>query len=198
MYGFHERKIITKLIAVFEASGIITACKGVWGSLIILAANPHQESCTGIHAFVCKLYVSYRRCVDIIEDLSDLCGPRFIIFVDTQSGCYRIRVRESYQNKLDFFTSSETKKTYIKFYLSALRILWYFTPLLYSHYEKSGQLFLLIRSMLSASILLIFQLYVMQMLSLIICYSTLTILVHFFITFLVFVKFLPNIVCLLN
>ena len=58
VYSFHESRIMTKLIADLEANKLIRDCEGPWGSLLLLAANPHQESCTNISAFIWRLCVS--------------------------------------------------------------------------------------------------------------------------------------------
>ena len=99
---------MTKLIADLEVNNLIRDCEGPWGSLLLLAAKPHQESCTNISAFIWRLCVSYRplnkitlgfefpipRCVDSIEDLGDSCGPIFTISLDARSGYHQIRVRK--------------------------------------------------------------------------------------------------------
>ena len=85
VYGFHESKIMRKIIADLEANKLIRDCEGPWGSLLLLLAKPHQESCTNILAFIWRLCVSYLplnnitlgfefpipRCADSIEDLGD-------------------------------------------------------------------------------------------------------------------------------
>ena len=116
---------MNKLVADLEASDLITDCEGAWGSLLLLVAKLHQESCTNIHAFIWIFCVGYRplnsitlgfeflipRCVDSIEYLDDSCGPIFIISLDTRSGYHPIRVRKCDQKKLDFLPSSGEKKT---------------------------------------------------------------------------------------
>ena len=107
VYGFHESKIMNKLIDALENSGLIRDCEGALGSLLLLAAKPHQESCDDINSFIWRLCVSYRalnsitlpfqfpipRCADSIEDLGDSCGPVYKIFLDARSGYHQIRVR---------------------------------------------------------------------------------------------------------
>ena len=124
--GFHDSKIIIKLIVDLEANNLIKDCKCPWGSLLLLAAKPDQESCTNILAFIWILCVSYRplnkitlgfefpipRCADSIEDLGDSCGPIFTISLDSRSGYHQIRVRKCDQEKLVFFTPNEEKKTF--------------------------------------------------------------------------------------
>ena len=105
---------------------MVTDCTGPWGSLLILAAKPHQEDCTDICNFIWRLCVSYRllnsitrdfeftilRCDDSIEDLRNYCGNIFIISPDTRSGYHLIRVRKCDQERLVFFTLSGINKTY--------------------------------------------------------------------------------------
>ena len=43
-YGIHERKIMDKHIQVLEANDWICDCEGPWGSIVVLAPKPHQES----------------------------------------------------------------------------------------------------------------------------------------------------------
>ena len=126
VYDFHENKIMKKLITDLEANNLIRDCEGPWGSLLLLAATPHQESCTNILSFIWRLYVSCRplnkitlgfefpilRCADSIEDLGDSCGSIFTISLDARSGYHQIRVRKCDQEKLVFFTPSGEKKTY--------------------------------------------------------------------------------------
>ena len=126
VYGFHESKIVNKPIDTLENSGLIRDCEGAWGSLLLLAAKPHQENCDDIDFFIWRLCVNYRalnsitlpfqfsipRCTDSIEDLGDSCGPVYTISLDARSGCHQIGVRNSDQEKLAFFTPSCEKKTY--------------------------------------------------------------------------------------
>ena len=100
---------MTAQIADLEANDIITDCEGSWGSLLLLATKPQQESCDDINTFVWRLCVSYRplnritlgfeftipRCADSIEDLGDSRGSLSIVSLDTRSGYHQIRVRES-------------------------------------------------------------------------------------------------------
>ena len=88
-------------------------CVGPSGTLLILAAKPHQKSCTNIGNFVWMLCVSYRslngvtpslefhipRYLDSIEDFGDSYGKLYFIFLDARYGFHQIRVREYDQNK---------------------------------------------------------------------------------------------------
>ena len=94
-YRFYERKIMNKHITVLEDSRLITECEDSWGSLLLLAAKPHQEMCFNINDFIWRLCVSYRpltsitrsfeypisRFADSIEDLSDSCDPLSMIYL---------------------------------------------------------------------------------------------------------------------
>ena len=127
VYEFYQRKNLNKFIDDLENSNPIRKCEGAWGSLLLLAAKPHQGSCEDIHAFLWKIYVDYRalnsitlwfefpisHCVDSIEDLVDSCDTLCQIFLDARSGYHQIGVRKSDQEKLAFFTPIGSKKTYI-------------------------------------------------------------------------------------
>ena len=140
VYGFHESKIMTELIANLEANRLIRDCEGSWGSLILLAEKPRQKSCTNISVFIWILCVSYRllnkftlgfnfpipRCADSIEDLDDSCGPIFTISLDTRSGCHHIKVRKCDQEKLVFFTLSGEGR-HMNFYPSDQQMPYLFT-----------------------------------------------------------------------
>ena len=128
-----------KLISALENNDLITVCEGDWGSLLLLAAKPREESCTNIYAFIWKLCVGYRalnsitlgfeitipRCTNIIENLVDSSGLLSIISLDARSDYHQIRVRESDQKKL--FSHSVEQRKRIKFFLSVLQILKHFT-----------------------------------------------------------------------
>ena len=118
---------MSKQISDLEHNNWIRDCTGPWGALLLLAAKPHQESCTNIDEFVWRLCVSYRalngvtrsfefpipRCSDSIEDLGDSYGKLYFISLDARSGYHQIRVRESDQEKLAFFTPDGKKKCFV-------------------------------------------------------------------------------------
>ena len=58
-YGVHETKIMFKQISDLDHNNWIRDCTGPWGDLILLAAKPHQESCTNTDQFVWRLCISY-------------------------------------------------------------------------------------------------------------------------------------------
>ena len=172
-----RKQNITKLIFTLEASGFITDYKGYWRSLLLFAANPRQESCTDIHTFILRLYVSYRtlnaitfgfeflipRYADSIEDLGDSCDSLSIIFLITWGGYHQIRGQESDQKKLSP-TTSGTKKTYKVLPFVPTHALAIYSVMMQS-LRKSSCFCLLIRIISSASNLLLFQLYLMTRLS---------------------------------
>ena len=147
VYGFHESKIMIKLIADLEANKLIRDYEGPWGSSLLLTAKPHQESCTNISAFIWRVYVSYRplneitlgfefpisRCADSIEDLGDSCGPIFTISLDTRSGYHQIRVRKCDQEK---FLADKRRQT--KSYPSNQQMYHLFTLQWCSLYGRNG------------------------------------------------------------
>ena len=126
VYGFHESKILTKLIADLEVNKLIRDREGPLDSLVLLAAKFHQENCTNILAFIQRICANYRplnkitlgfefpvpRCAGSIEDFGDSCGPMFTISLDARSGQHKLTIRKCDQEKLAFFTPSEEKKTY--------------------------------------------------------------------------------------
>ena len=120
------RAIRNQFIDDLEDSSLIRDYEEAWGSLLLLGAKPHQESCDDIDFSIWRLCVSYRvlnsitlpfqfsipRCADSIENLGDSCGPVYTISLDARSGYHQIGVRKSDQEKLAFFTPSGEKKTY--------------------------------------------------------------------------------------
>ena len=100
---------------------------GPLGTLLILAAKPHQKSCTNVDQFVLILCVSYRtlngvtrsfefpipRCCDSIENLGDSYGKLYFISLDARSGYHQIGVREFDQENLAFFTPEVKKKLFV-------------------------------------------------------------------------------------
>lgn len=142
VYGFHEIKIMTKLINNLEESDLIFDCEGASESLLLLTAKPHQESCQDIHAFVWILCVSYcalniitigfefpiSRCADSIEDLGDSCGSLYNISLDARNGYHQLSVRKNNQEKIAFFTSNRTNKTYKVMPFGPKMILYFILP----------------------------------------------------------------------
>ena len=125
-YNIHERKIMDKHIQILQANDYICDCDSPWGSLILLAPKPHQESCNNIQDLFWRLCISYcslngvtesfefpiPRCTDSIENFGDFSGRMYFISLDARSGCHQIRVRKCNQEKLALFTPNGTKKTF--------------------------------------------------------------------------------------
>jgi len=59
-YGPHEKPIIMEQIKLLLANDWIEKCGGAWGSMIVLAAKPHQEHVDDISLFIWRMCVSYR------------------------------------------------------------------------------------------------------------------------------------------
>ena len=59
-YGPYESEIIMKQIVSLLKNDWIKECAGPWGSMIVLAAKPHQEDITDITKFIWRMCVSYR------------------------------------------------------------------------------------------------------------------------------------------
>jgi hypothetical protein len=103
----------------------IEECGGAWGSLIVLAAKPHQEHIDDIADFIWRMCVSYRklnsvtlafaypipRCDDAIDDFGDGVG-RLFISLDAHQGYHQILVRLSDREKLAFFAPDQKKYTF--------------------------------------------------------------------------------------
>ena len=51
-YGPHEKPIIMDQISSLLANDWIEECGGAWGSMIVLAAKPHQEHIDDIKKFI--------------------------------------------------------------------------------------------------------------------------------------------------
>ena len=113
-----------KYIHIIEANDCICDCEGPWGSLILLAPKPHQDSCNNINDFVWSLCTSYcplngvtksfefqiPRCVDSIENFGDFSERMCFISIDARSGNHQICVRRRDQENLAFFTASGKEK----------------------------------------------------------------------------------------
>ena len=96
-YGPHKTKIIVKNINVLRDNGFIEKITtGGWGSPIVLAPKPHQETVHDIADFVWRMCVSYRRlnkytnpfqypincCDAVLEDLGDIAGILYFFSLD--------------------------------------------------------------------------------------------------------------------
>ncbi len=108
------------------ANGWITECTGPWGSMIVLAPKPHQETIVKLDDFVWSMCVSYRklnsvtcpfeypipRCSDAIDDFGDGHGSLFMMSLDNRQGYHQIAVRPTNQEKLAFFRPDGKKYTF--------------------------------------------------------------------------------------
>jgi hypothetical protein len=52
VYGLHESKIIHQLLDVLRRNYWSRRCGGQWGSMIVLAPKPHQETIDDIKDFI--------------------------------------------------------------------------------------------------------------------------------------------------
>ena len=126
-YGPHETKIIIKNINVLRDNGFIERITtGGWGSPIVLAPKPHQETVNDIDDFVWRMCVSYRglnkitnpfqfpiSCCDaVLEDLKDGARTLYFFSLDAAQGYNQIKVKKSDKDKLAFFGPDRFKWTY--------------------------------------------------------------------------------------
>ena len=58
--GIHESKVMTDQIEALNNNKWIRDCKGVWGSMILLAPKPHQEDVVNMKDVVWRRCASYR------------------------------------------------------------------------------------------------------------------------------------------
>ena len=60
-YVPYESEIIMKQIVSLLKNDWIEKCAGPWGSMIVLAENPHKENITDITKFIWRMCVSYQK-----------------------------------------------------------------------------------------------------------------------------------------
>ena len=129
-YGQNEREIMRKLLSKLEDDGIIEDDHGPWGSMIVLAAKPHQVD---VHwkDFQWRLCVSYRklnaitkpfqypipRCDDAVEEIDT--QARYFISIDLDSGYWQVRASKNARERLAFFTP-DGKKTFCRMPMGAV------------------------------------------------------------------------------
>ena len=125
-YGPHESEIMMEQIRNLLLNTWIRRCKGAWGSMLVLAAKPHQEHVTDIQDFVWRMCVSYRglnavtkpfqfpikRCDDSIITLEQGPSRFFMISADADSGYHQVEVKAESQDKLAFFAPDDDKYTF--------------------------------------------------------------------------------------
>ena len=119
-----------------------------------------------------------------------------MISLDTQSGYHQIRVRESDQEKLAFFTPSGTKKIFRVMSFDPKNSPAFYTAMMQSLRKEWLILFTNTKHVISCDN--VPNTSVMIRLSLTIFYSILTMYLHFFTICLVLSKCLRNIACHLN
>lgn len=105
----------------------IRECQGPWGSMIVLAQKPHQETITQIEDFVWRMCVSYRKLNSITEPFQypiprcddsvtivgiQVGGKMYFISLDAKQGYHQIRVVACDQEKLAFFAPNGKKYTF--------------------------------------------------------------------------------------
>ena len=146
-YGVHETKVMLDQLDTLKHNGWIEECSGPWGSMIVLAPKPHQETVEDINDFVWRMCVSYRglnaitlpfeypipRCNDALDNFGDSLGTLSFISLDARSGYHQISVKPSDREKLAFFGPDGRKWTFNimpfgvrngpAFYTSIMRIL---------------------------------------------------------------------------
>jgi hypothetical protein len=116
-YGIFESKIILDQVNTLLNNGWIEQCGGAWGSPLVLAPKPHQETITNIDDFVWRMCVSYRklnsvtlpfeypiaRCDDSLDNFGDSHGQLWFISLDGRTGFHQIKVHPADREKLAFF-----------------------------------------------------------------------------------------------
>jgi hypothetical protein len=154
-YGPHESKIIMAQIVVLLANGWIEECDGAWGSSVVLAAKPHQESITDIAEFIWRMCVSYRalnqvtmpfeypipRCDDAIDNFGDSAGRLYFISLDNKTGYHQIRVCKADQVKLAFFAPDGKKYTWLVMPFGPRNAPAYYTCMMHFFQEEWNALF---------------------------------------------------------
>jgi len=122
-YGPHERPIILEQISSLLDNDWIEECGGAWGSMIVLAAKPHQEHIEDIKNFIWRMCVSYRglnkvtkpfeypipRCDDAIHIFQVGSCQIWVITVDARQGYHQVCVRAIDREKLAFFSPDDKK-----------------------------------------------------------------------------------------
>ena len=155
-YGFHESKVMMQQIHTLLGNCWIKKCGGPWGSLIVLAAKPHQESVTNIVDFIWRMCVSYRalnritkpfqflipRCDDSIYMLGGGSVLIFVITLDAKQGYHQIAVKYSDQEKLDFFAPDDYKYCYTVMPFGPTNALTFYTAMMRNFKEEWDNLFL--------------------------------------------------------
>ncbi len=156
-YGPHESRIIMEQIENLLKNKWIRKCKGPWGSLIVLAAKPHQEHVDNIDDFIWRMCVSYRklnevtkpfqfpipRCDDSIISLEQGPSRTYQISMDADSGYHQVAVRKEDQEKLAFFAPDHHKYTFEVMPFGPCNAPPFYTAMMLDFKEEWDSLFLL-------------------------------------------------------
>ena len=122
-YGPQESKIINEHIKVLKENDWVEHYKGGWGSPIVIALKPHQESIEDIDDFLWRMCISYRGlnmvtqpfeypigwCDAAIEGLGDSASTLWCICLDKAQGYHRVGVKCSDCQNLAFFGPDSLK-----------------------------------------------------------------------------------------
>ncbi len=126
-YGPHKAPIIMDNIHTLLSNNWIEECHGPWGSMVVLAAKPHQEHITNIKDFIWRMCVSYRklnsvtepfeypipRCDDAVNAIGIQDGRQmFFISLDAKQGYHQVVVATVDRPKLAFFAPDGKKYTF--------------------------------------------------------------------------------------
>ena len=122
-YGLYESKIIMDQVQQLLSNGWAKRCKWPWGSLIVLAAKPHQEHVTNIKDFIWRMCVSYRklngvnklfkypipRCGIYVTVINVGANCIWIITLNDCHGFHQDGVRPTDQEKIALFAPENNK-----------------------------------------------------------------------------------------
>ena len=125
-YGPRESAVIMEQLGGLLKNDWIEECEGPWGSQIVLAPKPHQESIEDIEDFIWRMCVSYRglnkvtkpfeypipRCDDAITMIIVGENCIYIITVDAKQGYHQVTVYAMHREKLAFFAPNNRKYTF--------------------------------------------------------------------------------------
>ena len=156
-YGFYEGKIIMQQINQLLNNKWIRKCGGPWGSMIVLAAKPHQENIDNIDDFIWRMCVSYRRlnsitrpfqypiprCDDSITILGRGSAVIFIFALDARQGYHQIAVKEEDQEKLAFFAPNNEKYCFTVMPFGPTNAPSFYTAMMHNFQTEWDNLFLL-------------------------------------------------------
>ena len=122
-YGSYETKIIVQQVAQLLCNEWIEQCEGPWGSMFVLAQNPHQENVVNMEDFIWRICALYHllnyitkwfqflidRCDGTINILGDCAGVIWIISLDARQGYQQMSMQRVNREKLAFFALNDRK-----------------------------------------------------------------------------------------